>query len=70
MFWTFQAGQFQFCEPGGLVTASSMYVYDINPHGGSCTALDISSNCHAMVFGDSSGKIDRFNHIFFLVWNH
>ncbi|XP_020896422.1 PAN2-PAN3 deadenylation complex catalytic subunit PAN2, partial [Exaiptasia diaphana] len=52
-----QSGQFQFTEPGGLVTASSMYVYNINAHGGMCTALDVSSNCHTMAFGDSSGYL-------------
>lgn len=34
-----------------------MYVYNINAHGGMCTALDVSSNCHTMAFGDSSGYL-------------
>ncbi|XP_073238938.1 PAN2-PAN3 deadenylation complex catalytic subunit PAN2-like [Porites lutea] len=51
-----QNGQFQLHEPGGLVTQSSMMVYQVNTQGTLCTTFDISATCQSMVFGDAGGN--------------
>lgn len=51
-----QNGQLQLHEPGGLVTQSSMMVYQVNTHGALCTTFDISATCQSMVFGDAGGN--------------
>ena len=52
-----QNGQFQLHEPGGLVTQSSMMVYQVNTQGTLCTTFDISATCQSMVFGDAGGIV-------------
>lgn len=52
-----QNGQFQLHEPGGLVTQSSMMVYQVNTHGALCSTFDISSTCQFIVFGDAGGNM-------------
>ncbi|XP_020913872.1 PAN2-PAN3 deadenylation complex catalytic subunit PAN2 [Exaiptasia diaphana] len=41
----------------GSVTGEVEVDPGTNAHGGMCTALDVSSNCHTMAFGDSSGYL-------------
>ncbi|XP_048584798.1 PAN2-PAN3 deadenylation complex catalytic subunit PAN2 isoform X2 [Nematostella vectensis] len=55
-----QTGQFQLIEPGGPMTAASMFVYHINTQGHMCSTIDISSNCNVMVFGDTGGNIHLY----------
>lgn len=56
LVFSFQSGQLQFLDIGGLMTPSSMYVYHVNTQGAMVMGFDMSSNGQASVFGDSSGN--------------
>jgi len=43
------------------LSSSNIMIYQVSSNGAMCTSFDVSSSCHHMVFGDSSGTLNLFS---------
>ncbi|XP_071966224.1 PAN2-PAN3 deadenylation complex catalytic subunit PAN2-like [Antedon mediterranea] len=64
-----QSGQFQLLDPGGLVTAESMFLYQINTGGHMISAVDVSTNFQGIAFGESGGYVHLWSETDDVVFN-
>ncbi|XP_033111118.1 PAN2-PAN3 deadenylation complex catalytic subunit PAN2-like [Anneissia japonica] len=64
-----QSGQFQLLDPGGLVTAESMFLYQINTGGHMVSAVDVSTNFQGIAFGESGGYVHLWSESNNVVFN-
>ncbi|XP_071845900.1 PAN2-PAN3 deadenylation complex catalytic subunit PAN2-like isoform X2 [Apostichopus japonicus] len=52
-----QTGHFQLVDPGGLMTAEDIVLYQVNIAGDMLMCMDVCSTYHSMVFGDVAGYV-------------
>ncbi|XP_065919163.1 PAN2-PAN3 deadenylation complex catalytic subunit PAN2-like isoform X2 [Dysidea avara] len=58
-----QAGEFQLVHMGGLVTPTTMHLYQINTETLPCYTADISLSGQVLVFGDAGGFIHNWSNV-------